>query len=58
MNEAKYIWMDGNFVPWREAKTHILTHTLHYGNGAFEGTRAYQTEDGLQFSDCKTIRRD
>jgi len=47
MNEAKYIWMDGNFVPWNEAKVHILTHTLHYGNGAFEGTRAYQTEDGL-----------
>ncbi len=47
MNEAKYIWMDGNFVPWNEAKVHILTHTLHYGNGAFEGIRAYQTEDGL-----------
>jgi len=47
MNEAKYIWMDGNFVPWNEAKVHILTHTLHYGNGAFEGTRAYQTDEGL-----------
>ena len=47
MNEAKYIWMDGDFVPWDEAKVHVLTHTLHYGNGAFEGTRAYQTEDGL-----------
>jgi len=47
MEKAKYIWMDGNFVPWDEAKTHILTHTLHYGNGVFEGTRAYQTEDGL-----------
>jgi len=47
MNEAKYIWMDGEFVSWSEAKVHILTHTLHYGNGAFEGTRAYQTEDGL-----------
>ncbi|WP_024787267.1 MULTISPECIES: branched-chain amino acid transaminase [unclassified Lebetimonas] len=47
MNEAKYIWMDGNFVPWNEAKVHVLTHTLHYGNGVFEGTRAYQTEDGL-----------
>ncbi len=47
MNEAKYIWMDGEFVPWNEAKVHVLTHTLHYGNGAFEGTRAYQTEDGL-----------
>ena len=47
MNEAKYIWMDGEFVPWNDAKVHVLTHTLHYGNGAFEGTRAYQTEDGL-----------
>jgi len=47
MNEAKYIWMDGEFVPWNEAKVHVLTHTLHYGNGAFEGTRAYQTENGL-----------
>jgi len=47
MNEAKYIWMNGEFIPWNEAKVHVLTHTLHYGNGAFEGTRAYQTEDGL-----------
>ena len=47
MKKAKYIWMDGEFVPWDEAKVHVLTHTLHYGNGAFEGTRAYQTEDGL-----------
>jgi len=47
MNEAEYIWMDGNLVPWAEAKVHILTHTLHYGNAVFEGTRAYQTEDGL-----------
>jgi branched-chain amino acid aminotransferase len=47
MNEAKYIWMDGEFIPWNEAKVHVLTHTLHYGNGVFEGTRAYQTEDGL-----------
>ena len=47
MNEAKYIWMNGEFIPWNEAKIHVLTHTLHYGNGVFEGTRAYQTEDGL-----------
>ncbi|GAB6074184.1 branched-chain amino acid transaminase [Nautilia lithotrophica] len=47
MNEAKLIWMDGEFIPWEEAKVHVLTHTLHYGNGVFEGTRAYQTEDGL-----------
>ena len=47
MNEAEYIWMDGELTPWKEAKVHILTHTLHYGNAVFEGTRAYQTEDGL-----------
>lgn len=40
------IWMDGNMVPWRDAQVHVLTHTLHYGVGAFEGIRAYQTEKG------------
>jgi len=47
MNKAKYIWMNGKFVDWDDANVHVLTHTLHYGNGVFEGTRAYQTEDGL-----------
>jgi branched-chain amino acid aminotransferase len=40
------IWLDGEMVPWREAKTHVLTHTLHYGMGVFEGVRAYLTEGG------------
>ena len=40
------IWMDGEMVDWREAKTHVLTHTLHYGMGVFEGVRAYQAEEG------------
>lgn len=40
------IWFDGEMVPWREAKTHVLTHTLHYGMGVFEGVRAYQTDKG------------
>ena len=40
------IWFNGEFVPWREAKTHVLTHTLHYGVGVFEGIRAYQTDRG------------
>jgi len=40
------IWMDGEFVPWREARVHVLTHTLHYGMGAFEGVRAYHAEKG------------
>jgi len=40
------IWFDGELVPWREAKVHVLTHTLHYGLGVFEGVRAYATENG------------
>ena len=40
------IWMDGQMVDWRDAKIHVLTHTLHYGCGAFEGVRAYNTVDG------------
>lgn len=40
------IWMDGELVPWREAKVHVLTHTLHYGMGVFEGVRAYKTDRG------------
>jgi len=40
------IWMDGQLVEWRDAKIHVLTHTLHYGCGAFEGVRAYNTTGG------------
>lgn len=40
------IWYDGKLVPWREANTHVLTHTLHYGLGVFEGVRAYETPSG------------
>ncbi|WXU00874.1 MAG: Branched-chain-amino-acid aminotransferase [Catillopecten margaritatus gill symbiont] len=40
------IWFDGEWVDWREAKIHVLTHTLHYGMGVFEGVRAYQTDNG------------
>ncbi|WP_394995706.1 branched-chain amino acid transaminase [uncultured Helicobacter sp.] len=47
LKEAQYIWKDGKLVPWAEATTHILTHTLHYGNAVFEGTRAYMTPEGL-----------
>lgn len=46
MDKADYIWMDGEFTPWDDAKVHVLTHTLHYGNGAIEGTKAYKTVDG------------
>ena len=41
-----WIWLDGQWVEWRDAKVHVLTHTLHYGCGVFEGLRAYQTDAG------------
>ncbi|HQU26668.1 MAG TPA: branched-chain amino acid transaminase [Acidimicrobiales bacterium] len=44
--ETSKIWMDGKLVDWRDATTHVLTHTLHYGTGAFEGIRAYPTSRG------------
>ena len=40
------IWLDGQFVAWDAARVHVLTHTLHYGLGVFEGIRCYRTEDG------------
>lgn len=41
-----FIWYDGKMVPWRDATTHVLTHSLHYGLGVFEGVRAYKTDKG------------
>ena len=46
MNTADLIWMNGEVVPWEDAKVHVLTHALHYGTGVFEGIRAYETEQG------------
>lgn len=43
---TKFIWMDGKLVPWDKAKVHVLTHTLHYGLGVFEGIRCYKTKKG------------
>ena len=40
------IWMNGELVPWDDAQIHVLTHSLHYGTGVFEGIRAYETDDG------------
>ena len=40
------IWFNGQLIEWRDAKTHVLTHTLHYGMGVFEGVRAYETAEG------------
>lgn len=41
-----WIWFDGELVPWRDAKIHVLTHSLHYGMSVFEGVRAYETDQG------------
>ena len=41
------IWMDGEFVDWADATVHVLTHTMHYGSGVFEGIRAYPTDRGV-----------
>jgi branched-chain amino acid aminotransferase len=46
MNKSDVIWFDGNFVPWDEAKVHVLSHALHYGSSVFEGIRCYETESG------------
>ncbi len=46
IQETSKIWMDGKFVNWADAKVHVLTHTLHYGLGVFEGIRCYQTSRG------------
>ncbi len=46
MEKTKYIWLDGHRVLWEEAQVHVLTHTLHYGLGVFEGIRCYETADG------------
>ncbi len=46
MEKSELIWLDGKLVPWHEANVHVLTHTLHYGFGVFEGIRCYQTTGG------------
>ncbi len=46
LKPTKYIWMDGKFVQWKNATVHLITHTLHYGAGAFEGVRFYDTPKG------------
>jgi len=46
VEKAELIWMNGKFVPWDEAKVHVLSHGLHYGTGVFEGIRCYETERG------------
>ncbi len=46
MEASKFIWMNGEFMPWGEAKVHVLAHALHYGSSVFEGIRAYETTKG------------
>ena len=46
METTKYIWLNGKLINWEDAQLHALTHTLHYGGGAFEGIRAYETANG------------
>jgi len=46
INPTKYIWMNGELVPWENATVHVLSHALHYGSSVFEGIRAYATPDG------------
>jgi len=46
MEPSRLIWMDGELVPWEDARVHVLVHALHYGTGVFEGIRAYDTVDG------------
>jgi len=45
-DKGKYVWMDGKFVPWEDAKIHIASHVIHYGTGVFEGERCYKTKKG------------
>ena len=47
-NREGFIWMDGKLIDWADAKVHVLTHTLHYGLGVFEGVRAYSTPEGTK----------
>jgi branched-chain amino acid aminotransferase len=67
MNKSEYIWFDGQFVPWDDAKVHVLSHAMHYGSSVFEGLRCYETGNGpavfrldphvrRMFDSCKIYR--
>ena len=43
---ARFVWMNGKFVEWKQAKVHVMTHALHYGSGVFEGIKSYKTKNG------------
>ena len=46
MQETEFIWLDGEFIPWKEANVNLVSHSLHYGSGVFEGIRFYETSKG------------
>src|SRR5512137_1632630 len=46
LQATEKIWLNGKLIPWNDAKVHVLTHTLHYGTGVFEGIRCYKTDSG------------
>ncbi|MFC1600110.1 branched-chain amino acid transaminase [Patescibacteria group bacterium] len=46
MDTVEFIWMNGEFIPWNDAKVHVLSHSLHYGTAVYEGIRFYETDDG------------
>ena len=48
INKSEWIWQNGKFLPWDEARVHVMTHALHYGSSVFEGVRVYPTPDGLR----------
>ena len=55
MQETDLIWMNGKLIKWDDAKIHVLTHALHYGSGAFEGIRVYNTEKGRAVFRLRTM---
>ena len=55
MEKSDFIWFDGKFVDWDSAQINVMTHTLHYGTGVFEGIRARNTEKVSQFLDLMTM---
>ena len=58
MQEVGKIWMNGELIPFKNAKVHVLTHALHYSTAVFEGIRCYHTPNGLQFFDCLNMLTD
>ncbi|MCL6543580.1 MAG: branched chain amino acid aminotransferase, partial [Roseiflexus sp.] len=69
IRESKYIWFNGEMVPWEKATVHVMTHALHYGSSVFEGIRAYETPQGAAifrlrehirrlFDSCRIYRMD